>query len=327
MAGWTLGALVALTCATAGAQVVQVNSATTFGPGDCGARTPVTVSYGFTTPLNISLTSTPTVQLFLTTDACPSNIADGDTQVTEPDGSIELVAPGTAADTTGTMANASTTAADLAQDDCSAEQELTWNVCFYEFYSVESGLIGSITRTGTAAPVVTVDYDSQPPAPPVITAVTSGDEHLRVRFAAASGDDATYFDVLAAPVGDTSGSATGSSDTGDGSGTTCPSNATLISDQEDSLSRVVPDNNAGVLINGTAYDVWVRAYDDAHNASRCSKPVVGTPELIDDFWRLYKKDGGADGGGCTQGGPGLALLGIFSAAILLGRKRRKGNTP
>ena len=47
------------------------------------------------------------------------------------------------------------------------------------------------------------------------------------------------------------------------------------------------------------------------------------PQVINDFWRLYKGDGGETDGGCAQAGGTVALLGLLGVAFGLGRARRR----
>lgn len=75
----------------------------------------------------------------------------------------------------------------------------------------------------------------------------------------------------------------------------------------------------GGLDDGTTYDVWVVAYSEAGNPSDASELGAATPQKVLDFFALYQASGGAEAGGCSQGGSGdvLALLG---AAWLLRRR-------
>jgi hypothetical protein len=75
------------------------------------------------------------------------------------------------------------------------------------------------------------------------------------------------------------------------------------------------------LTNGTEYDVEVTAVTQGGNESGRSNLVSGTPEAINDFWRLYRQDGGRDQGGCALGAGGLvALLALVPLAL---RRRRR----
>jgi Synergist-CTERM protein sorting domain-containing protein len=74
------------------------------------------------------------------------------------------------------------------------------------------------------------------------------------------------------------------------------------------------------LTNGTQYDVQVTATTIGGNESARSDTVSGTPVPVDDFWRLYKSDGGQEQGGCAGGAAGLvALLALLPLAL---RRRR-----
>ncbi|HET9552675.1 MAG TPA: fibronectin type III domain-containing protein [Anaeromyxobacteraceae bacterium] len=79
----------------------------------------------------------------------------------------------------------------------------------------------------------------------------------------------------------------------------------------------------GGLDNGTTYDVWVVAYSEAGNPSDASELGAATPRQVLDFFSLYQASGGAERGGCSQGGPAdlLALLGAL-ALLRLRRPRR-----
>ncbi len=84
------------------------------------------------------------------------------------------------------------------------------------------------------------------------------------------------------------------------------------------------------LTNGLTYNVAVAASDSYGNIGPISAPTspttCGTPAPIDDFWKIYRNDGGVAGGSCDvsqrQGAPlfGAALLGIGVA--MLKRRRR-----
>jgi Fibronectin type III domain len=75
------------------------------------------------------------------------------------------------------------------------------------------------------------------------------------------------------------------------------------------------------LKNGTEYGVEVTAVTQGGNESLHSNRVVGTPVLIDDFWRLYRQDGGREQGGCAAGAGGLVAL--LALAPLAWRWRRR----
>jgi MYXO-CTERM domain-containing protein len=88
---------------------------------------------------------------------------------------------------------------------------------------------------------------------------------------------------------------------------------------------VVPTDST-LLINGQTYLVQVQAIDKVGNAGACSNTLSGTPQVINDFWRLYKADGGKDLGGCGHAGSSTAVFGLVGALVLLGFRRRKDAT-
>ncbi len=76
------------------------------------------------------------------------------------------------------------------------------------------------------------------------------------------------------------------------------------------------------LTNGTEYAVEVTAVTLSGNESPHSNRVVGTPVEIQDFWRLYKADGGREQGGCAAGAGGLVAL-LALAPLAWRRWRRR----
>ncbi len=54
----------------------------------------------------------------------------------------------------------------------------------------------------------------------------------------------------------------------------------------------------GGLTNGVMYEIRARTIDAAGNYSfDWSDPVYGTPQMVDDFWETYKRNGGDEKGG------------------------------
>jgi hypothetical protein len=76
------------------------------------------------------------------------------------------------------------------------------------------------------------------------------------------------------------------------------------------------------LTNGTEYAVEVTAVTLSGNESPHSNRVFGTPIEIQDFWRLYKTDGGREQGGCAAGAGGLVAL-LALAPLAWRRWRRR----
>ena len=78
----------------------------------------------------------------------------------------------------------------------------------------------------------------------------------------------------------------------------------------------------GGLVNGVVYAVTATAYSIADNPSDPSSAVTGMPELVNDFWDLYKAEGGKESGGCSTGFAGPIGLGILIATLALVRRRK-----
>jgi len=77
------------------------------------------------------------------------------------------------------------------------------------------------------------------------------------------------------------------------------------------------------LTNGVSYDVQVTAVTVGGNESPPSNLLSGTPQQVNDFWRLYKLDGGQEQGGCAAGAGGLLALLVIVPVALRARRRRK----
>ncbi len=78
----------------------------------------------------------------------------------------------------------------------------------------------------------------------------------------------------------------------------------------------------GGLQDGTEYDVQVTGLSPGSNESPGSAIVPGTPVFVNDFWRLYKQDGGREQGGCAAGAGGLLALLALVPLAWRGRRRR-----
>lgn len=78
----------------------------------------------------------------------------------------------------------------------------------------------------------------------------------------------------------------------------------------------------GGLTNGTPYDVTMVAISPGGNRSADSAPVAGTPQQMEDFWRLYRDSNGREQGGCATGAAGALAL-ILVVPLALRRRRRR----
>ncbi len=186
--------------------------------------------------------------------------------------------------------------ADIAGGDCSAV-ETTDYVCFV--------LTGAGTTGATAS--ITVTLDTQAPTPPDTVSTTGGDTTLTVSWS---------YSASATKAGDIDGyrvayHQASSTSTSDVQYTT-------------QVSSSAGSTKITGLTNGVAYEVWVEAVDTAGNWSAESTSALGTPRASEDFWELYRADGGKQTG-CmaAPGASGPAALLLLLGAVLLGTRRRR----
>ncbi len=159
--------------------------------------------------------------------------------------------------------------------------------------------------TATASATGAIGLDLQAPPPPVANTPTPGDGALNVSWSQGNGSvdggsgAATQFRVYCDVHPQTSPIAKRCAVSGNGTTNT----------------RIEH------LTNGTEYDIEITAATTGGNESGRSNLVSGTPEIINDFWRLYRQDGGHEQGGCALGAGGLvALLALVPLAL---RRRRR----
>jgi uncharacterized protein (TIGR03382 family) len=76
------------------------------------------------------------------------------------------------------------------------------------------------------------------------------------------------------------------------------------------------------LLNFLPYAVAVVAYTDAETPSDPSNVITSAPQVIADFWRIYKDDGGRDAGGCSSGAAGPVALVLLAGVAALVRRRK-----
>lgn len=145
----------------------------------------------------------------------------------------------------------------------------------------------------------------------------------------------------AAPGGGSPTGGTGGSDSGTSDCTApdlvpgeVPPSAT---EQGDTTSQT--DGLVQGLTEGTRYAVGVAGYDKVGNTGKLSELACGIPEPVDDFYEIYRKQGGQAGGGycgyCALGRPvrsgwlavGLAGLALGGLAVRRAgsQRRRRGS--
>ena len=302
----------------ASAQTVSVGTAS-LSNTDCINNTSDVVSFTLTAETS---TNTPTMQLFATQSSCPAVDSDA-TSVTLPDDAISLVSLRAVTDTDISGNTATLQGRDLAMSSCTVGASYTWNVCLYEFWQTTAYLGTATAESATAS--ATIAYDALAPGAPQLTSVDPGDQHLSVTFTSPGDSDITNYQVLLALKNSDYDEAIAASATTDGGGS-YPSYDCYPGAQEVDLGTATSGRvpaDASVLQDGVTYVAQVRAVDSAGNVGPCSNPMDGTPQQIDDFWRLYKSAGGSGDGGCTTAGGAAGLLGLLGVALTLGGRIRK----
>jgi hypothetical protein len=152
----------------------------------------------------------------------------------------------------------------------------------------------SSTAAGRATGAMTIDLTA-PAAAPTDVSAGAGDTQLHVSWKAVTDAD-RYKAIAIAETGDQT-----------------PHSSGEVNGTSTAITR---------LTNDVTYDVFVFALDAAGNPSDPGT-TTGTPQLVDDFWHLYKKMGGQESGGCGAGAGGaLALLAAAAAALGAARRRK-----
>jgi hypothetical protein len=155
---------------------------------------------------------------------------------------------------------------------------------------------GTLANAATGSPKL----DFGVPPTPANVVLGPGDSVLHVSWAAGSGGTGST-DGYRVKWGPHNGTLDGSHDL-TGSGTT--------------------SFDIGGLQNDTEYDVQVLALSPGNNESEATAIASGKPIFVNDFWRLYRQDGGREQGGCAAGAGGLlALLALVPLAWRRHRRR------
>jgi hypothetical protein len=160
----------------------------------------------------------------------------------------------------------------------------------YNFYCdpPRAGTASTVTEAGAPLPVL--DSGTPPPvtAPDATTPMTDG----------------------AAPVDAATATATDGGTETPTMNPECPSSAVVAGERPDpahfcgsTRSAFAASGAATGLSNGTGYAVAVAGVDEIGNVGELSEVVCGSPEVVDDFFELYRRSGGKGGGGfCSVGG-------------------------
>lgn len=177
---------------------------------------------------------------------------------------------------------------------CGAAETLTKDhkICAAVPTAVSCGI--QSTTVTTASPLRII-YDAQPPNAPVISDVASQDKALKVSFSVSS--DTSEVVPFTRALGETD----------------FRRHKTVSLGSSRSIS-------VDELLNGTTYDVKLRAIDSAGNESTDSELASGTPKRTIGFWGAYRDAGGTDTGGCSSAP--FFLLPLLTIALLVRRRSR-----
>jgi hypothetical protein len=175
----------------------------------------------------------------------------------------------------------------LGLNSCSGASIQTLYVC-------AAGSVSGYIATGT------INFDQTVPPPPVITTMDAGESSLTVnvtvgvKTASFVADTDRYYAV-----------ATRSDKTG----------VPVTTEDFTGSSKQITG-----LTDGVVYDVQVFAKSARGNVSSGSTSKSGSPVPVNDYWKLYRSEGGREEGGCASGPAGV--IGLLVPVFFALRRRR-----
>jgi uncharacterized protein (TIGR03382 family) len=299
----------ALAAAQAAGQIVFQTSRTnplTVNGTECNPANGSTVTINWTPRLLNGLTAAPIGGTYIIYSSSSTNPITGtDTcsaqSTTTPVFTVGVVSDLNPLNPGGTSALISTSALIQAAGLSCASEGASVFLCIQ---GVQGGVNSSGSNFGIATATVTIS--TIPPPAPLITGINPGNNALIVFWEA--GGTTTTATALTQNV---QLEATPVSTTGVPVGSTVTSGRFSASPAR--FER---------LVNDQGYLVHARAFSDSDNASVISPDVLGTPQLVNDFWTTYKNAGGRDSGGCSSGLAGPLGLGVLIATLALARRRK-----
>jgi hypothetical protein len=145
------------------------------------------------------------------------------------------------------------------------------------------------------------------------------------------GVTATGGQAGAGGVAGASGAAGSTGSGGSGGNPNCPSSALVVGERPDSAyqcgsvsGKYTNEAYAKDLVNGVTYAVAVAAYDSVGNSGPLSEVACGSPQVVNNFFELYRRAGGKGGGGycaiAAEPAPG-ALFALLAALGAFGLRR------
>ena len=271
------------------------------------------LSYQFNYTLDVAPNTGDQITLAIVHTASDCSVAPivgaGDQQVGSPSQTSQT---GSYSATAGALALAQTADGGLA-GGCN-DTTHTSSSPYTTYFCVQNKPAATLTTTTPTFGSLAVNFSLVPPTEPASVGAESGDSHLRISWAAGnSSENILMYQVFVVPKG-------GAVDLN-----TTPTKVSATTTGFSADTSATQDGTA--LVNGTAYDVYVRAQDVYLNFSSLSVPVSALPLAVDDFYNHYRSVGGSalGGGGCSTGG-GAGLAGWIGALVLsagLWTRRRK----
>jgi hypothetical protein len=161
-------------------------------------------------------------------------------------------------------------------DGCAGETKLYFCAFLYDGTTLVSG----ISALGSMV------VDGVTPSAPGKPSVSSGDGALNVSWGEVA--SASTYQVSATP----------------------PTGSDVVGPETSAFSQRLSG-----LTNNVTYQVKVQAFSQGGNPSGFSPTTAGTPQEVDDFWKRYQREGGAEQGGCGGSGGLLALLALLPLAL------------
>ncbi len=239
-----------------------------------------------------------------------------------------------------------------------ATQDVAGSSCPTTTTPVKKTVCALLTvSTSTTAPTtfLTLTYDSAPPPVPTLDGAVGGDgsvhlhwvesdsnyDHMIVHYRQLTPGDSSSVDPCnppapvpfdagtsdAASAADAGSQDTGSQADGGADASVADAGTPVFNAADFPFTKTFKSKSGDVvdgLSNGATYQFYIEAVDDSGNTSGQSNGLTATPELVHDFYRRYRCEGGQEQGGfgCATAGAALVpAFGALAAALLLRRRR------
>jgi hypothetical protein len=228
------------------------------------------------------------------TENCPApSTTTGQIVNTKPVGSVAAASASGVFPATGTTGVSGLLT--LAGMNCNSTNQLLF------FCVTLSGAAAGTQVTGS------IQLDLLKPAPPTATTADPGDSRLLVHWTQGTtgvdgGTPGSPDSYVITAIADND--ATDKHVTGRLSGGTATTSGTIEH-----------------LKNDVLYNITVEALSPGGNPSGPSNTIQGTPVAVNDFWRVYRNDGGREQGGCAAGAAGMLALLAVPLALRAWRRR------